>query len=818
MNSSESPMHFDRLDQVVENLERIADAGTSYSYPESFGDDGYFTPVFGGCYDPFPGDSTDDVTNEVSAPDNFYIPEGPHDKPFDFTSLTSSVLSPATSQAVVSYLQTLPLRAFRKGYRDFFFLIYCDYFCDRGKHSLRNTRPWPDWFRGIIEQCLLFYVFDLDPFFRRRVSERFMVRPRDGETFIRQKPDGDARPMFNSILYLLVDPGSNFFRRYQAGLMRWEQLRILGVLLQKMVLQLWTLVFSLGLPKTGGHGRIEVTGEERVKMVELTRITARALISFEQIMLIRAERFEVLVLRYLDEDGVNEKVVRGVEAAQRALEDDTEVNISSTLSGRSSYHSPENRYHLSHGRLLQLPRTLPQHPPKIPFRHPFRHHIHHLPQKLLPVAATFVALTARAIVTTTPHAPIPSTRTPVKALDFDNSPTNSSRDSYRSLPPPYHLSHNRLSRLLHTCTHPHRPQKPPFRHPTRHCTHKLEQQPLPVVMMESAKPNKIGEPNENDKVDDLPNLQTQTGSEVDDMPEDLKRRINEKQREIDSWRSKYGRGKQYYDIASMTSSYISKPVHEAVLSHLCTLPAIDFLRDSSSSDEFLDMYVKRYCDDFFDVGWRPHRWPHWFHTAFEECILFYVQCLDPCFRRAGAKSTYYDARFFYRRLFNYFEDPDFPLVQRVRSGLMRENQLRLIGVLIRKMIFQLHTLLSLEMPLLKAGERGASLNEAQVKARRFEEVYRITSRTEFAFDLVLQIRSERFEIFVTRYLEEDTEGRYENVIQGLERAQRLYEDGIHEGTIKECFHSRSSLLEKGWKDDATEMLWNKIDESLSDSD
>ncbi|RPA76322.1 hypothetical protein BJ508DRAFT_331290 [Ascobolus immersus RN42] len=281
------------------------------------------------------------------------------------------------------------------------------------------------------------------------------------------------------------------------------------------------------------------------------------------------------------------------------------------------------------------------------------------------------------------------------------------------------------------------------------------------------------------------------------------------------------------DFSSLTSSYISKPVHEAIISHYLTCyPNGLNVVPKGGRDEFLQHYMESYCDTVYFEGCRT-KWPPWFLSVFEEFLMFFVQSLNPFFLKTGCfhlqdlrflneipyaidpnrHPVKQDARVHCKYLLMDFGWSDSSLVRRFESGLMRKQQMLLISILIRQMISQLSILLCIEK-----SATGVILPPRKEEVIwKLSEANRITARALAALSYVLQIRSERFEIMVFRYLEEEEAN--EEVIRGLERAQRMHENAIHEGRAESLYGTTfmkqgwldvSLLLPEGWGDDSSD--------------
>ncbi|RPA76321.1 hypothetical protein BJ508DRAFT_10050 [Ascobolus immersus RN42] len=100
---------------------------------------------------------------------------------------------------------------------------------------------------------------------------------------------------------------TSLYTRWRAGLLREQQLELLEIQLRMQMVQLEAL-FTLD------------TIDGDVKLVEMKRFLERGKMEVRFLMLLRSERLEALLLRYLLEKKADMEVVRSVDTVYRALE------------------------------------------------------------------------------------------------------------------------------------------------------------------------------------------------------------------------------------------------------------------------------------------------------------------------------------------------------------------------------------------------------------------------------------------------------------------------------------------------------------------
>ncbi|RPA83543.1 hypothetical protein BJ508DRAFT_413467 [Ascobolus immersus RN42] len=219
------------------------------------------------------------------------------------------------------------------------YLRFCQHggFCNRILvHQLYQppeyvTALWP-----VIQDLLLFYVDTLYPYFtsigvpiarrKYRLNKRGKIQGWSHQSIETNVCDSDeitfrftADPRA-AYLVLVEDLGGSkcpLPAREKAGLLRKAQVELVEIVLRTVMVQLQALV-TAPLQVADESGRLK----------ELERVCKRARVLLFGFLLhpkFRSERLEVLLLRYLKEDGVNWEVVRGMEGAQRRKEIEVEI-------------------------------------------------------------------------------------------------------------------------------------------------------------------------------------------------------------------------------------------------------------------------------------------------------------------------------------------------------------------------------------------------------------------------------------------------------------------------------------------------------------
>ncbi|RPA74069.1 hypothetical protein BJ508DRAFT_366413 [Ascobolus immersus RN42] len=181
---------------------------------------------------------------------------------------------------------------------DWFFFHYKEICGFTNKTTGRFQATLPPPFNRLLEDHLLFYIRVLSPYFRSI-----------GPSYAAFTAINDPRDLFIRLSYDLGGEESEMLKRWSAGLLRKEQTEILEMVLRKMYVELKTLLVDIQADTK------EVRSRELVRILWRTREVVRCLVQR-----LRSERLEVLLCRYLGEEEINWKVVRGVDDAQRKWE------------------------------------------------------------------------------------------------------------------------------------------------------------------------------------------------------------------------------------------------------------------------------------------------------------------------------------------------------------------------------------------------------------------------------------------------------------------------------------------------------------------
>ncbi|RPA78712.1 hypothetical protein BJ508DRAFT_416442 [Ascobolus immersus RN42] len=247
-------------------------------------------------------------------------------------TLPASFLSDEVHTALLDYLDTLP--EFEKdpedygwSYNSFLYDLYLQL-----TNQITDICFVPPPFRPFVEKFIIFYITKFAPYFARiaprrktrfdmfDVQERF---PNDVNAarylhilfeFIatsctdanEREPTGDFAEIFEKEGKRRVQLGE----RWKAGLMREGQVILIQTLLDKLLVQLSTLI------------ELE-TENERLRYIQVLRICKRettAMFLFFASPKFRSEGLEARLMKYLREEEVNWDVVRALEARNNWLE------------------------------------------------------------------------------------------------------------------------------------------------------------------------------------------------------------------------------------------------------------------------------------------------------------------------------------------------------------------------------------------------------------------------------------------------------------------------------------------------------------------
>ncbi|RPA84621.1 hypothetical protein BJ508DRAFT_359640 [Ascobolus immersus RN42] len=211
-------------------------------------------------------------------------------------------------------------------------------FCGYGE------REFHDNFRSIIEESLLFYVQKLYPYYASLSDDslfahRLSCTGRADYEF----EDSISCDLISMIMCLgqryLGSHRISIAQRASCGLMRREQFMLLEISFRKQIDQLSVLL---------NYNEKNVDMDEFLLLREMDRVMRRNkefLLLFVGNERFRSERLELLLLKYLAEEGVNWDVVRGLEEAQRYKENEAYETFERKRRLKIEYYSePPERY------------------------------------------------------------------------------------------------------------------------------------------------------------------------------------------------------------------------------------------------------------------------------------------------------------------------------------------------------------------------------------------------------------------------------------------------------------------------------------------
>lgn len=264
-----------------------------------------------------PDTTTESETGSDSGTYKLFPWEDPESRDFDWKkALTFPFLTEKTMDALDEYLKVN-----HNDGRDLVYLIDegsitpdfcwfilsladdgdCGYWKPWGRTTVYYYHPT---FHPIINRFIRFFINRVSPYFSDRLHIDF---PQDSEF-----SDGDPRVILFESFMLLGDL-ENLGTRARNGLMRPAQSKLLR-LLCRIVMREWSILMKRPLAKANDS--------EKEKALKALFISARQfLCSIEMFFSrIRSERLELLLMKYLAEDGINRDVVRGLKKEQRKLE------------------------------------------------------------------------------------------------------------------------------------------------------------------------------------------------------------------------------------------------------------------------------------------------------------------------------------------------------------------------------------------------------------------------------------------------------------------------------------------------------------------
>ncbi|RPA86535.1 hypothetical protein BJ508DRAFT_411219 [Ascobolus immersus RN42] len=242
-------------------------------------------------------------------------------------SLKSDIISPDIHKLVIDHHASHPYEYFRQlNYDDdkpvfsadsIFSEFYSGLCISPAPNATSDSLQYPPPFVPIIEDMLQFYVKTFHVYFYGKLHSP-TIRPAEGdprEALIWMVSQLGRREMaFHKTQYMASEPLQSVVRRrWETGLLREAQVKLVGHLFDKLWIELKALV------------EIE-TANERLRLVELNRRiirAGRAMRCFFDNGRFRSERLEGLLLKYLSEDEeVDTQLLHGLEEVQREFESD----------------------------------------------------------------------------------------------------------------------------------------------------------------------------------------------------------------------------------------------------------------------------------------------------------------------------------------------------------------------------------------------------------------------------------------------------------------------------------------------------------------
>lgn len=306
--------------------------------------------------------------------------------PFDPSTFPDrSFISEKTHQALLDHFSSLPpeftLRYAEESYRNAGgsftlgsddLLYFYEQICVSNKPEADTFYPEDggvvDWclpppFYCLIEDCLLFYINTLFPYLKSRIYHEYLNY--HGHAGYKSQSYGSNLKgptyrgyiwsaltysfFFSNLVFLGVWNLGNIqvVRRYWRGMMRPAQIQLIERVIRNMIREVSTLI-SDSSPSPSS----DIDGfDERPRLIEIARvmdISGRSLIFFGSNGF-RSERLELLLIKYLEEDGINEEVVRGLDAAQRLYQDDEPLPPANWLTISSVIYRIRQIYDLDRG-------------------------------------------------------------------------------------------------------------------------------------------------------------------------------------------------------------------------------------------------------------------------------------------------------------------------------------------------------------------------------------------------------------------------------------------------------------------------------------
>lgn len=170
---------------------------------------------------------------------------------------------------------------------------------------------------------LRFYICELIPYLRQDTEILYAIHKNDETEFPlpnwleRESKESYFMSLFLDNIIGLGDSSNPVRQRYQAGMLREEQIKLLRVVLDGLLSELrWLLdqwEDSKDKLKDWKSERGLELWLEILKEIKRACLRSQSLLkNFLARKRFRSERLEVLLLKYLEEEGVNREVVRGV--------------------------------------------------------------------------------------------------------------------------------------------------------------------------------------------------------------------------------------------------------------------------------------------------------------------------------------------------------------------------------------------------------------------------------------------------------------------------------------------------------------------------
>ncbi|RPA76315.1 hypothetical protein BJ508DRAFT_379543 [Ascobolus immersus RN42] len=524
------------------------------------------------------------------------------------------------------------------------------------------------------------------------------------------------------------------------------QLQLMDMTLRRLAAQL-TVVFS------------RTNDAEDATLPEMQRYCMR---SFSTILNLfaspkfRSERLELLLLRYISEEGVNQGVVDRLEAAQRRKEDRENDDADGPDFGTSCSQTFALK---AAGGASSRPRHFMSNPSLFPSillnsSHKYLYNGHRqVTRSLLLLAFRPIANDLRLAYNCQPRTQDRTIRTGLILL---LSPTNSKPTLSR--PRDFVVSNRPSATEIPTL----RTRVPDKEHLGNtglemelEIQHDGRKSPVDCAASEASTPatvqsNDISEP----------------GALVED-----------------------GAGTTEFDLSPYRiSPFLSQQVHDKVLRHISSLPRrwiknpkiiykVDFdtlNHNKQQRDDFSSWYLKA-------LHYQPERGtqftPPPFREVLEELVELYIDTVFPFFNNIGhAKlSSQRDPKSTYHLMIEIIcERHTTVLRQRWDCGLLRQGQVRLVEIAVRAAMTQVQSILDVVV------SRPMSDQDLLLDSTaKIQEMMRVCIRTTESLDLFFaskKFRSERLELLLLRYLKQEDINW--TVVRGVEAACKLEEDRI----------------------------------------